>query len=295
METIASLLAKGSHFLNEHQIADSARSAHLLLAHILTIESSSLLLNQTKPVDPAQEQIYWSLIDRRSRHEPVDYLIGSRPFRGLTLSINQYTLIPRSETEQMVELVLDYIAKNRPVDNAQPLQIADIGTGSGAIAISLAHHLRQRNYNIHVYATDTSTDALAIAKQNATAYRLNDRITFIKADLLHTADNQDIPVCDIIVANLPYVPHERIAQLAPEVRDYEPILALDGGDDGTRQYRKLFNQLVSRNRQPIAIFCEIDETQGEIMTALATAYNPKATIAIEKDLRAMDRFLTILT
>lgn len=295
METIASLLAQGSHYLAEHNIKDAVTSARLLLANILSIDHTSILLNQTNSVQKEQADLYWRLLHRRAKHEPIDYLLQSRPFRDLALSINQYTLIPRSETEQLVELVLDYIAKYKPVDNATPLRIADIGTGSGAIAVSLAYHLRKRNYNVHIYAADTSSAALNTAKQNAATYRLEDRITFLRSDLLAPFDSSEFPACDILVANLPYVPRERIATLEPEVRDYEPILALDGGEDGLDLYRSLLEQLETQDWRPEALFFEIDETHGEAIAQLLHHYDVKAAVEIGKDLAGMDRFATLIT
>jgi release factor glutamine methyltransferase len=292
MNSIATLLAQGSQYLQEKQIDDTLRCARLLLAYVLEMDSTQILSSQTNTVHDDQEKKFWDLLHRRADHEPIDYILTTRPFRGLELNVNQYTLIPRSETEQLVELVLDYVAKNRPVDQIKPLRIADIGTGSGAIAVSLAYHLHKRNYNVHVYATDTSAAALAVAQENAAKYRLEERITFLRTDLLHPVDGKNIPACDIVVANLPYVPRERIATLEPEVRDHEPILALDGGEDGLDLYRALLEQLTTIGWAPEAVFFEIDETHGSAISTLLRQYNSDTTTSIQiiPDLNGMDRF-----
>lgn len=292
---IGELLTTATEQLKSCGITDAARSAQLLLASILETDISHLVNNRTETVHSKQAEVFQQAIARRCNYEPVDYIIGSRPFHGLELNINQYTLIPRSETEQLVELVLDYIGKQYSIDQKQRLTITDVGTGSGAIAVSLAYTLRKLHYNFQLSATDTSADALTVATANAEKYRLRDRITFIKANLLKPSDETaSIDPSDIVVANLPYVPRERIKDLTPEVRDFEPILALDGGPDGLDPYRQLLTQLHDYDWQPQALFFEIDETHGELATQLIQQHYPNATISVQQDLADMDRFISII-
>ena len=311
--TITQALNWGKNYLQKHTIVDTESSARFLLAFVLKVEPSQLLLQSDREVSNKEQQEFQKLLDRRAHHEPIAYILGYHEFCGLRLTVTPAVLIPRPETEQLIILVLDYINSKYQIRNskqikksndknskklsdfgfrASDLTIIDIGTGSGAIAFALASQLKDK---ANITATDISTEALKIAESNAKQLGLDRYIDFVQADLLHSPDSQFlIPDSPIIVANLPYVPHQRMAQLQPDVRNFEPGLALDGGSDGLDCYRQLFEQIKVLQTTPRAIFCEIDETQGRAMRELVHSSWPSAKVNITKDVAGLDRFAKII-
>lgn len=282
--TIADLLKKGVVFLEENKIDDARSSARFLLCYILRVAPTELSLQLTDTVTQKQIDLFQNTLERRALHEPVDYIIGSRPFHGLLLEVTNQTLIPRSETEQLVSYVAEYCREN----NLQSPTIFDAGTGSGAIALSLAHLLGDTKPT--VLGFDISAETIAIAKRNATRLNLAN-LHFFQSDLLDTTNK--LPGPTIIVANLPYVPSTRIQMLELEVRNFEPRLALDGGVDGLDLYRQLFSQIDRLRLMPQALFLEIDETHGQLITELAISHWPQISIDIRQDLSGLDRFAII--
>lgn len=209
---------------------------------------------------------------------PVAYQRGFIEFYKLKFSLTQDVLIPRPETELLVDEVLTF-AKENP----GPLTILDIGTGAGAIAISVAKNLPGHR----IIATEVSPKALAIAQKNAKLHGVD--IEFVVSDLLEA----DLPEPDIIVTNLPYIPSERIAYLDASVKDFEPHVALDGGQDGFELYRKLFQQINDKGWKPKLILGEIDYTHGEIAQNEANQFFPKAQTEVKLDLYHRQRILKI--
>ncbi|MDR3745111.1 MAG: peptide chain release factor N(5)-glutamine methyltransferase [Acidobacteriaceae bacterium] len=250
--------------------ADAARDAAFLLRHALAISLAAQLADPDRPLTPAQQSAYEALIQRRLRNEPIQYITGEQEFYGLALGVTPAVLIPRPETEHLVESVLAEFAahpaasafhpttgscpanpdshptnfachptakRRDPLLPSHSLRILDIGTGSGAIAIALAHHLP----NTQITAVDLSPAALAVAAANAARHGLADRIRFVQSDLLAAFSTDDLPF-DAIVSNPPYVPTADRATLHPQVRDHEPSSALFAGADGLDIYRRLIPQ-----------------------------------------------------
>jgi release factor glutamine methyltransferase len=211
---------------NQHLSDTATRDAELLLLHTLQIPRSHLLAHPESTLTEAQLQTYEAAITRRLAREPIQYITGTQDFYGLTLQVTPAVLIPRPETELLVEAVLQHLPKH------QPLRIADIGTGSGAIAIAIAHHLPQAT----VTALDISPEALAIARRNAETHHVSDLIRFLQSDLLTATPGETF---DAILSNPPYVPTVDHPTLHPQVRDYEPSTALFAGADGLEIYRRL--------------------------------------------------------
>jgi release factor glutamine methyltransferase len=204
------------------------RDAETLLLHLLARDRAWLFAHSDEALDVATRTQLRSLTQRRAAHEPLQHLTGTQEFYGLALRVTRDTLIPRPETELLVEAVLDF-ARTRP----HPLRILDVGTGTGAIALALAAHLPHAD----ITACDISPAALQVAKQNAAQHNLTQRITFVESDLL--AQISADPLFDILVSNPPYVPLADAPTLAPEVRDHEPPTALFAGPDGLDLYRRL--------------------------------------------------------
>jgi release factor glutamine methyltransferase len=210
-----------------HLRADAPRDALLLLLHTVGTSRASFLADPTRLLTPDQQSTYDNLILRRLTNEPVQYITGEQEFYGLALHVTPAVLIPRPETEHLLESVL------AELDPTAALRVLDIGTGSGAIAIALAHHLP----NAHITAVDLSPAALKVAAANAARHNLTKRICFLESDLLGALSPRE--TFDAIVSNPPYVPIADRGSLHPQVRDYEPATALFAGPTGLDIYRRL--------------------------------------------------------
>jgi len=197
------------------------------------------------------------IIGRLKKNEPWEYIRGWAEFRGLHVAVNNSVLIPRIETEGLVDLALDAIIKFLQKNQNITINIIDIGTGSGAIIISLWNELKKYSKNITFYATDISREALEIAKKNAQTY--NATIAFINCDILPHKDKVDqlFEQKTFIISNPPYIPHRVYLSLDKSVKEYEPKLALDGGDDGCNVYRRIKDRLKDFSPSP-SLFFEID-------------------------------------
>lgn len=231
----------------------------------------------------------------KSSNLPKQYQQGWTEFYKLKFKVTPDVLIPRPETELLVDEVLIFI-RQLPTTRSQPTVILDVGTGSGNIAISLAVN----NPHFAIIATDISEKALKTAKLNAKLHQVENQITFLKNDLLINLNLLSIihninPMLLLIVANLPYIPSARIPYLDSSVKDFEPLIALDGGEDGFKLYRKLFAQVKAKNLNPKLLVGEIDYTHGELAYQEARKYFPQAVIEVKKDLAYKQRILKILS
>jgi release factor glutamine methyltransferase len=254
-------------------------SARMLLAHVLGCTVSELFAHPERVLADDEAAPYRTLVARRARHEPVPYLVGHRGFLDLDFAVDERTLIPRPETEVLVEEALAVAVRwPRP-------RIADVGTGSGAIAVSLAVHLPQAS----IYALDRSAGALAVARSNAERYGVAQRVFFMQGDLLAPLA---IPV-ELIVANLPYVSEAEYAALAPDIRLYEPREALLAGVDGLDCIHSLLNVARPHLVDDGVLLLEIGVGQGEAVSALAARAFPGARVALLTDYTRRDRVVRI--
>ncbi len=217
--------------LSEAGVDSPGLTAEVLLRHVLGLDQSELYLRLDDPLRAEHRQGFEKLLDRRVRHEPVAYVTGKKEFWSLEFNVNGAVLIPRPETESLVELALDYA---REIHSAQPIRIADIGTGSGAIAVSLAKNLPEAE----IWAVDISNEALSVAEGNAIRHHVMGRIHLLKGDLIDALGKGRAPF-NMIVSNPPYIRRGELASLAPEIREWEPLTALDGGEDGFEFYRRI--------------------------------------------------------
>jgi release factor glutamine methyltransferase len=270
--------------------------AELLLAHVLSWGRARLLAEGQLSLTEAQAVVFRDLVMRRAALEPVAYLIGHKEFYGIDFTVDRRALMPRPETELLVELALDIALRKTKEEGRnlvsaalhpssfvlRPLSIADIGTGSGAIAVALALHLPAARID----AIDISLDALALARQNVERYGLVDRVRLLLGDLLDPL----IEPVDLIVANLPYT---ILSEIDEGVRRHEPHLALDGGADGLELYRRLLNQVAAKLRPAGAILLEIGATQATAVTDLSRRLFPTATVSVHQDLAGHDRVVVI--
>jgi release factor glutamine methyltransferase len=261
---------------------EAAIDAEILLAHVLKISREELLTHDERRVPAFAWRRFNALIARRIKHEPVAYLTGHKEFFGLKFAINKHVLIPRPETELIVETALNAL---RATSHAL---IIDIGTGSGAIAISIAKNAP----NATVIATDISKSALKLAEHNAKLNDVDDRIIFEQADLYPKKVRSQIFGMCIITANLPYLPTKVWQKAMPDVKKFEPKSALVGGQDGLKYYDELFHQIVERNIKA-TIICEIDPSQKRSFPRLAKRHFPKATTEIKNDLAGRPRAVIV--
>ncbi len=279
-ETIQEILVNATRALGATMEYHEARlQAEILLAHTLETTRAMVLARLNETLAPEVAARFAANVARRAKHEPLAYIIGHQEFYGLDFIVDRRVLIPRHETETLVQIALD-----RARTMASPT-IVDVGTGSGALALTLAYHLA----DAHVYALDQSRDALEVARLNAKRLNVDARVKFLHSDLLAAFTD----VFDVLVANLPYIPTHRFEQLPREIRAFEPRAALDGGEDGLGVMRRLLAQLQAHaNRNAIALL-EISEEQGT--SAMEAAYRilPRAVVTLHRDLEGLDRVMEI--
>ena len=264
-------------------VEDPGFEAEYLLRHALACSRESLLLALDTDISASTQHHSDSMVDRRASGEPSAYITGHKEFYGLDFKVDPRALIPRPETELLVEMALDFAS--RRATGGKGLNIVDVGTGCGAIAIALAHHLPQAT----VIATDISPDALQLACENAARHDVQDRVTLLHADLLISVPQ---PI-DILVSNPPYIPSADIPNLAREIANHEPRLALDGGPDGMSVIDRLIEQAKDNLSPSGAMFIEIGWDQGEVAISHARHLWPDAQASITPDLAGLDRILSI--
>lgn len=271
-------LQRGAVFLR-HSGSPSARlDAEVLLAHTLRLRRVELYLRLERPLTDPEEREYEALLQRRARREPVSYLVGQKEFFGLTFTVDRRVMIPRPETEILVERALEAAEAWRGRD----LHIADIGTGSGCIAIALAVRLPWAG----LYGTDLSAEALQVAEENCRQSGVGDRVTLLQGDLCESLPQ---PV-DLLVSNPPYTVW---SDLPAGITDYEPRLALDGGAAGLALYRRLVPQLARSVRPGGQVFLEVGEGQAEAVVGLAREHLPGAPTRIWPDYGGLERVVQI--
>jgi release factor glutamine methyltransferase len=266
-------------------IEDAWLEAEVLLRHALQLDRPHLLSRLQEPLPAAHQASFQSLLRRRLAHEPTAYIVGHREFYGLELETTPAALIPRPETELLVDEVLSASAAEGR--GQEPLLIADVGTGNGAVAVALAAHLPAAT----VYAIDISEEALALARRNAERHGVERRIRFHEGDLL---DPLPEPV-DVIAANLPYVKSSDWEALPPEIRDHEPRAALDGGPTGMREVERLLRQARGRLLAGGCLVVEIGWDQGEAASTIARECFPASLVTVKQDLAGLDRVLVVQT
>jgi release factor glutamine methyltransferase len=291
--TVGALLLAGTNRLRAAGSETPRLDAELLLGNALGIDRTGVLAHPDAPVGDGQAATYEAALGRRESGEPVAYIRGLKEFYGLVFSVDPRALIPRPETEGLVELTVERVREAlvgapRGVD-APPLRIWDVGTGSGAIAIAVTITLGRRGYGgyFRVLASDVSRDALAVAIENAVGHGVADVIDFATGDLLEVDPPAQLPV-DLLVANLPYIPSGTVPDL-PVAASFEPRLALDGGPDGLDLVRRLLAALPAALAPTGSALLEIGADQaGPLAAALAESL-PGWSATIHPDLSGQPR------
>jgi release factor glutamine methyltransferase len=279
---VSEALAEAGVRLRNEGVESPRLDGELLLAHVLSTNRAAILAQPNQHLTLKELTQYRNLVARRSAREPLAYILGHREFFGLDFYVDRRVLIPRPETELLVECALEIAQQSDP-----PVAIADVGAGSGAIAVSLAVHLPGAT----VYALDDSPGALDVIVDNAQRHGVSDRVSCIRSDLLTALPD----LVDLITANLPYVTTGEWEKLIPEIRDHEPRAALDGGGDGLALIRRLLATAAPHLRSGGAILVEIGAGQGSTVVELARKSSPLGTVQLLQDYAGLDRLVVVRT
>lgn len=285
MVTIGRLLREGAEKLLEADIPTPGLDAEVLLYNLLSVERIYLHMYREKEVSEEIQKKFWIGIEKRAKHMPIQYIVNRQEFMGLDFWIEEGILIPRADTEILVEKVMDIYESNY-----YPLKvkIIDIGTGSGAIAVSLAKYID----NCSIAAIDICPDALRVAAKNADFHKVNDKITFYLGNLLDPVDRkEEYGTYNFVISNPPYIPERVIDTLDGGVKGYEPHLALDGGIDGLNFYRKITVKAKKFFKKDGGyLVFEIGHDQGKDVSEILEI-NGFKNIEVLQDLAGLDRVI----
>ena len=273
--TISSLLNWTVNYFKSKNIQSARLDAEVLLSHVLRQERIYLYVHFDEPMEQNELSKFREYVKKRAQHVPIAYIIGEREFMGLPFKVTKDTLIPRPDTEILVENVLNNVDKDKEIE------IVDIGTGSGAIILSLLVNLPK----VQGKTVDISSKAIEVAKENAVNLQVNDRCEFFVGDLFAPLDGSKF---DVIVSNPPYIPKKDIATLEADVKEYEPVSALTDGGDGLSYYRRLLSEGKAYIKENGFIALEIGIYQSEDVKQIAMD-NGWKNIKIIKDYAGIDR------
>ncbi len=281
--TVLEAIQKSADFLGKKNVESPRLQVELLLAHLLKMPRMKLYLNFEREFSPAEIDALRGLVKRRGQREPLQHIVGSTSFCGYEIVVNRHALVPRPETELLAEFGWNFLSTL----NSQNATALDFGTGTGCIAIALA----AKCPNAKIVATDISADAMALAKENAARNKVSERIEFFQGDGFAAPPKNSS--FDLIISNPPYIPSAEIETLQPEVRDFDPRAALDGGADGLDFYRKLATEAKSFLKPDGKIMLEFGDGQADaikkifedekwIVEAVKDDYSQRARILIAK-------------
>jgi release factor glutamine methyltransferase len=278
--TVLEAIQKTADFLAPKGVDSPRLQAELLLAHVLQLPRMRLYLNFDRVLAPAEVDAFRELVRRRGQREPLQHILGTVNFCGLEFTCNRHALIPRPETELLAQLAWEFLCAHPA---AQPAAF-DFGTGTGCLAVTLAVKCPRAR----ISAGDVSPAALDLARENATRHGVGERIQFVASDGFAAlpADTR----FDLIVSNPPYIPAAEIATLQPEVRDFDPRTALDGGDDGLDFYRRLAVEGLARLNPGGQLIVEFGDGQAPALREMFATQN-WVVEAVRQDYSARDRFL----
>jgi release factor glutamine methyltransferase len=279
MITVLESIKLSTQYLNDKGIDSPRTNAELLLANILNCRRLDLYLLFDRPLSKEELQDYREQIKRRGNFEPLQYITEKVEFFGLELKVNSFVLIPRPETELLVENILNQFPKE------QRLIILDIGCGSGNIAIALAVNLPQSK----IISTDVSQEAMQIAKNNAELHNVSGRIKFVKHNILKN-DLNNFPMFDIVVSNPPYVSKESYSTLQKEIKNFEPGIAVTDDSDGYTFFRAIAEKAIVKLKENGKLFFEVAQGQSDEVKDFMVNNNFK-NIGMLKDYQNIDRVI----
>jgi len=283
--TILGVIQWAAAYLKERGIESPRSAAEILLAHALQTDRVQLYIHHDKPLEKVELAVFKELIRRRVRREPVAYILGRKGFWTLDLAVGPEVLIPRPETERLVEAALAVLVK---VPEGRCARVLDLGTGSGAVVLALAAEAGRHRY----FASDLSTAAVATARRNARAAGVGGRVEFFAADWF-SAIKRGCEPFDVIVSNPPYVTRSALTELQPEIVRHEPHLALDGGPDGLNSYRAIIGAAGSHLAPGGALLLEIGSDQREAVLRIAAQAGGYDDVRCVADYAGRDRVVTL--
>ncbi len=281
--TLIEAINRASTELSAAGIDNARLDAEILLAHLIRKDRVWLIIHRDEALDEELRLLYDSSVHRRARREPLQYIIGKQEFWGLEFKVTPDVLIPRPETELVVESALSHIQSA-----GGPVTIIDLCAGSGCIAVSLA----KSTAGARIFATDTSVRALAVARANARKHGVADHIRFLEGDLFMPLSELDLHgITDIIVSNPPYVRSGDLPALQPEVRDFEPELALIAGPEGTEIHQRIIDQAPKFLKKHGALIMEMGQGQADVLIRTVKDSGQYDSPDILKDLAGIERVI----
>jgi release factor glutamine methyltransferase len=289
---VRTALKEGIARLRAARVPSDTLAAELLLIHSLGRDRAWLYSHAETPIDPDVSEKYFALVARRAAGEPTQYLTGKQEFWGLEFEVTPAVLIPRPETEHLIEVALERLGPRgieidlRTGAPSPRLRIADVGTGSGCLAIALAHELP----HAEIFATDISAPALEVARRNAGRHAVSGRIHFLQTNLLEACIGES-PLFDLVVSNPPYVALDGAATLPREIREHEPSAALFGGPTGTEIYSRLIEQAGALLRPRGTLVLELGYDLAARVRAILAAQSGWANVCVTNDLAGIPRVL----
>ncbi len=297
---VRSALKEGMARLRGANVASSTLAAELLLMHVLGRDRAWIYAHPEESLDAAAAEKYLALVARRAAGEPTQYLTGKQEFWGLEFEVTPAVLIPRPETEHVIEAALERLGEERGIkinmrtgEPSPALRVADVGTGSGCIAVALAHELP----HAEIVATDISADSLEVARRNAERHRVADRIHFVQMDLLKSLLDEtrsaagDSKRFDLIVSNPPYVARNEADELPREVRDHEPEAALYGGPTGIELYGRLIEEAAELLSTRGVLVLELGYNCADAVRAILSRQRVWVNVSITNDLAGIPRVI----
>ncbi|HEV8633336.1 MAG TPA: peptide chain release factor N(5)-glutamine methyltransferase [Chloroflexota bacterium] len=280
--TVGTMLRAATAWLRGQGDEEARLDVELLLARALGTDRAGLYAQLGEELAATARKEFEGLLARHANGEPIAYILGEREFYGLSFVVRPGVLIPRPETELVVDQVVEY-SRAHP---GEPLGIVDVGTGCGAVAVAVAKTLPR----VHVLALDVAPEAVMVASQNAARHRVADRVEVALGDLLAGVTGE----WDVVVGNLPYIPSEIVDRLDRGVRDWEPRLALDGGPSGLTLHARLLDQLPARLRPGGLLVLEVADDRGEAALELFRRKLPGAEVELLRDMFGRDRAVRVI-
>ncbi|MCE5323910.1 peptide chain release factor N(5)-glutamine methyltransferase [bacterium] len=279
LSSIRNILNYSAEHLAQAGIDTPLLDAQLLMTKVLGCAKLDIIAHPERKLSDYEQQTFYRLLEKRASRYPLAYILGNKEFYGLDIEVSPGVLIPRPETELLVE---ECIKRLKPSQTIKPL-IADVGTGSGAISVAIAANIP----NAIIYATEISPDALKVARHNIENHQLTERVHLVEGDFLEPLKSLGVEF-DAIVSNPPYIPSVDIETLEPEIAVYEPRSALDGGVDGLDAYRSIFPDAIGLLRENGFIAVEVGMGEASAVKGIAISAGYRKT-AIFKDLAGVDR------
>lgn len=269
-------LEKASKMLRKNSVYSYESEAKYLMKHALDEDDMFLITSLDEELSNEEEKAYFDAVEKRCNHVPFSYITGIKEFMGLEFKVNEHTLIPRPETENIVEYVLFFYTGKSP-------EILELGVGSGCIGISIARYIK----DARVTGVDISQKALETADENIKLHSLEDRVRFFESDLFENVEGK----YDVIISNPPYIKSSDIDTLESDVKDFEPRLALDGGDDGLDFYRRITEEALDYLKKGGMLIMEIGFDQADEVKKMLEE-NGYESIEVLKDLAGLDRTIS---